>query len=106
MDGSMAHELAIRASSGPGGNRERIDTSIDRSKTDHVSRFVSVILARYQHRMKLFWSHTALNHDFGSQIAKRMKIRQQKIGKHTGLTTEFRCEFEFWPHMTRNNENP
>ena len=93
-------------SSGPGGNREAIDPSIDKCETVHITRLLSVILVRYLHRMRLFWSHTALNHDFGSQIAKRMKIRQQKIGKHTGWTTEFRCAFEFWPHMTRTNENP
>ena len=62
------------ASSGPGGNREAIDTSIDKSETVHITRLLSVILARYQYRMKLFWSHTALNNDLGPQHAKRMRI--------------------------------
>ena len=105
MDGCR-EGIGHSASSGPGGNREAIDTGKDKSETVHITRLLSVILVRYLHRMRLFWSHTALNHDLGCQIAKRMKIRQQKIGKHTGLTTEFRCAFEFWPHMTRINENP
>ena len=99
--------IAHSASSGPGGNREPIDTSIDRSKTVHISRLVSVILARYQHRMKLFWSHSALNDDFGPPMCKKNENHAaERPGQHQSLTTKFRCESEFWCHMTGTNENP
>ena len=60
------------ASSGPGGNREAIDTSIDKSETVHITRLLNVILVRYLHRMRLFWSHTALNDELRPQFVKRI----------------------------------